>query len=1483
MPEVSQQDFSGGVNASAPAHLVGENEVASATNVDFGLERGAAVCRRGAGVLHAIGTGQVDGLFRHYSNPFNIGASPWYAAIGSTVYRGVSGTFTSILTGGGSQTTFGFYKNHALVCNGTGLVKDGGTSTTFETVDWVKQAPASAPTVAISTLTALQVAGVYQVVEGTASGDGTSTATVSVDGVSYRAQVNATPLATNLNLNGTNTIGDYGVDYLQISFNEPKMVTRVSRDYSIGDANFTNYWHTEMDVELATDALPEIDNLIEAAKNATLEEIEQMISDARQNIRAPMTRVSAAKDVFNVWAVPRSRFELISQSPQNLGWDNIQAVRVVVEALGPVEVKLTGWTIQGAETWPLNDPEVGVTYWETWATIEDGAVVSESAESPASTALKCQGARAVVTGGTGPTGSHGLTHRLWYRGGGLLRTPYCVGTTGIGTATFTDTMTDIEALRRRVMLERNLLSHAAMWSDLSAISEPWHDRVFVMYENRIRWSLPGRPDSFPALSEAVVSHAGDIGKALVVWPPGLVILNRDSVYEMNGSVFEGAGQDWVLQRTGSRHGVRAVRTVVKTPYGIPLLDYDGFYMYVPGQGVDACVDWVMERLGDAWRGAGTANPAAMKGDRIPAINLSYLQDSCAAYQDGKLYLGVPTGTATLPNAVFAMDFRSKQAQVYTYPFTFRTLFWDFEGNKLVAGGDGKLIWLEQATADPGNASIVWSVRTRAWTTTADTVLENFAIEHEVKDGRVEAVCDNTSTITLGTLTATARDWSTFKMSGTYANNVWFRVLGTQTAGGRDAVYGFRWTALAEPPRVQFWRTEHDVGGSQGEKRWDTHIGDVEILGTGTVTGKVYVDGVVIMTATYTGPTAGRLRKKTAFPIDTFGDIAYTVYESSGSVWFKHWVSQFETRPEPNTVSTWKTDVESLEENIVDAVDFDIDPNGTVTSTVFVDNVAKGTYTSTGTAQQSFTHALPNETYGRTIYTIHNGTGFKHYKTWYHLRQEPDRWTNFVATKISEGEAQWDLWAADIDCLGNTVLATAFVDGTALLTATLTGSGKTFQPFAFPNETYGHVGWVVYNASAGRFKHYATHFSKRPEPERVSNYVTVKESGEEAIWQGADVDIDCLGGAAVGVCSIDGVAVCTRTFSGNGRSVQNFAFYQVVGTSTNEVYGRVASVALTGVAGSKFKPYNTWYHKRVEPDRWEFFTTERTTGGERWWKVLIADIDCLGGTVLGTVMVDEVAVGTYTFTGTGRPAYPVGLPAETYGNSIWVKYIPVAPGRMKHYSTTYQSEAEPERLRFFETTYETSPSVGVVKTWLAELNPLGQTVLGTAYVDGTAVSTATFTGTLKKVFETGLPNITTGKTLKATYASSTGDFKHYRTAWETEAKPFGKKTWVVTYKKIGGATQLDLARFFDLEVEPQGTATITSVWDVDGTAVQTNTLTYTAREWRDRIPFGPGVRGYLFQQRITSDVPVHVWRSSVDAQRVGVKGLARITIRGTPEE
>ena len=108
-------------------------------------------------------------------------------------------------------------------------------------------------------------------------------------------------------------------------------------------------------------------------------------------------------------------------------------------------------------------------------------------------------------------------------------------------------------------------------------------------------------------------------------------------------------------------------------------------------------------------------------------------------------------------------------------------------------------------------------------------------------------------------------------------------------------------------------------------------------------------------------------------------------------------------------------------------------------------------------------------------------------------------------------------------------------------------------------------------------------------------------------------------------------------------------------------------------------------------------------------------------------------------------------------------------------------------------------------------------------------------------------------------------------WEFDPKPFNKTTWLVVYKKLGGITQLDMARYYAMDIEGPYLSTITNTWIIDGRVFCTDTFTLSsqnagesmnsqenilidgasviARMYNDQIPFPPGARGYLFQQKI----------------------------------
>ena len=253
----------------------------------------------------------------------------------------------------------------------------------------------------------------------------------------------------------------------------------------------------------------------------------------------------------------------------------------------------------------------------------------------------------------------------------------------------------------------------------------------------------------------------------MVWDR-LIVVNNNSVYEIDGSIWEGPNQDWVLRKTGAKRGSAASKTCIKTPYGVVLLSYDGMSLYYPGYGVDTPLNWIYEKIGDLWRGTGTSAPAVQKG-RIPGMNLSAISQSCAAYSDNKIYLAVPTGTnSTGCDTVFVLDMSKNAVWMYQpQGYLINSLYWDYAGARLMAGiSSGGVVQFEAGTTDLGQP-IKWSVRTRAWSTNKDMVLENLALEAGVGSGQIlaSAVLDNTNTISIGTFTSSAKQWYTAPFLG----------------------------------------------------------------------------------------------------------------------------------------------------------------------------------------------------------------------------------------------------------------------------------------------------------------------------------------------------------------------------------------------------------------------------------------------------------------------------------------------------------------------------------------------------------------------------------------------------------------------------------------------------------------------------------------------------------------------------------------------
>src|SRR5262249_52495107 len=241
---------------------------------------------------------------------------------------------------------------------------------------------------------------------------------------------------------------------------------------------------------------------------------------------------------------------------------------------------------------------------------------------------------------------------------------------------------------------------------------------------------------------------------------------------------------------------------------------------------------------------------------------------------------------------------------------------------------------------------------------------------------------------------------------------------------------------------------------------------------------------------------------------------------------------------------------------------------------------------------------------------------------------------------------------------------------------------------------------------------------------------------------------------------------------------------------------------------------------------------------------------------------------------------------TYGRTVWASYAFSFPA--KHYSTSFLGEKEPPRVTSWRHSPEPLPSDSHLRTWLPELDCLGQPVVGAFYANGTLIQATTFTGSGRQRYEVGLDldslqSLNEGRVWEARYSSS-NPFKHYGTELESEAWPYKKNVWAFSYQKLGGASQVDVPRFWSLEYDAPSLATCTAWWDVDGAALSTQTLTLTAGNgFLDRLALPFKGRGRLFQCRLRFDVPCGVAAVNVDLLQEGIKGLTRRGKPGSPRQ
>lgn len=1304
------------LNLTSARDKLAEGEVASALNIDFGREVGAAVVRRGTSPIYAgstrISHPNVRTIARHYIDPYSIGSSKWYTSTATATYRDLTQ-----IGSGGEHVPMVQFKEWMIISTEAGGIMDDGTTT----IPWIGHAPSTAPSVSVENAPLYQPAGVWtaqQVTTWTPAGDGNGGVAEGTD----KIVIQFTPS------NGNFDLAEDSIFYIDISLSNTDVV--VTQEWSIGAPDFKNVMRAQC-VPGQPTALFANPALVVDIANASLEERERMLEEMRMHAKMPSTALTLSPNVYGVWAVQRPMFEMSSSVAAD--WSNIGAVRYIVEGTGDMMVGIRNLAVSNTTGYPLNDPSSGYVWWETWVTKKDGYVSRESAPSPPSARKPVQAARATITLPVTPPASYGYTHRRIYRQGGYMRDAYLVAEVPIATTTVIDAKSDVDALLGNVRMVRDIYSNQEFGGYATCFSEPFNGRLVFGFENRIWWSEPNMPGMVRRTSWAEVSHAGDHVQAIVNWGPILVVINRDSIYEVDGELR--------VQRSNSPRGSKAKKVPCSTPYGIPILDYDGLHFYQPGASNIIQYDWIQRAVGNL----------------SPLLNTYYINNSFAVWADNRLYLAIPTQSSS-PDTILVFDFVHQTTSLWKYPYAITAGYWNQVDNELILGTPHGLVNGNSRFSDndwtpTAELPVTWNFETGLWTFVPESRLMNIGVDWRGSASVEIAANGGPYTTILSSSGPRRRELPT--ASGTLYNTVSFRFSGQ----GPGAVYALEWDAYDEVPKVLFARSPY--------ARFDTdmRLNAVTVHAdalSSNVTVRVYVNGSVVHTTTITGD----------------GPTGYTI-----------------TIPE------------------------------TVGASAFVE--------------------------------LESTTPFRFYELRFHGEPEPAVVTRLrVDEKIYEQEQEFKAWAANMDCLGNTVTVSIYIDATLITTFQVSGQGRKGYvqalPASGPVHPMGRHIWAEY--SGGPFRHYATWYEVKAEPSRLHHFRTNPDMrGEEHEWKAFSYVLE---GTATAKVYIDGAEVLQKSVSGAG--------VEALPPST---FGRTAYVVYSSSA--PFKHYGTTFTTRAEPHRLTSFRTDPDMRGEEHeWRTISYVLE---GSATAEVYIDGVLVTTFTATGAGVQA----LPPLTYGRTAYVIYTSSTP--FKHYGTSWGAEVEPPRVTSWVYTHEPLPSTARLKTLVSVLNCLGGTVTAQVEVDGVVVKTVELTGGGRTTYNTALD--VSGASVRVFYSAAT-PFKHYSSVVELAPEPFLKDEWFFRFMRVGGFVSFVYPRRYNLDVEGEGTVTVE--WTNQDGVFHTTTHTIHGRTYLTWMPFPANVASTLLKCRITSSTPFRVWAVSMDVEYNMPTRTARTTIRGTPD-
>ena len=783
----------GGLNLSAP-ELINEDQCQACENVDFSSIVGRLVTRKGTAKLNtatlAVGTNSnIYANFKLYNSGNN---NYRYTHAGTSHFRNFVSYKTSISTKPVKAVGF---RDQAFFSDGTSLWSDDGTSTNG--YSWGITAPGSAVSVSTGAVPSTVVAHfdnsgtnseAWGAVEGTQTFD-TATykegaeslsilcSTSSYLGISTLVLSTAIDLSTNAG--GTTAGQAYFTMWAYVA--DATKLDSITVEFDVNDGSFqSDYYSDTVDALTTVTSAP---TYLQGDPSQAAYFYDYFGTSPPSFVQPTVKTIQKIGNGWSKLLLSQTDFNRVGAA-SGKDWSTVKAIKVQFNGNAQTTVKFDDLEIIG-NTLTLG---TAVYYWyETFQHRDSGGnLLDESNASPVSAGLSAAGGSVVVTT-TNTTTTSFVNYRGFYRIGGNLPQPYMVGTatyTG-GTSTFTDTLSDLNALYTNIPLATD---NDAPVAGNYFLEGPHYDRIFMGTGTKIAWTKVNQPHSAPTTNTAPIpgGQAGDTIQAIRKYARRIYVYTYTTVYELSGS----AEDTFDFHKTYSRTG---------TPAGNTVVDAGDRMIYLGGVGTlpsgifyhDGNIDKKVSfgRLEPFF--TGRTSPGG-----IAALNTSSVSICSAAWHRHNYWMAYPSGTSTACDRLLRVDL-SHEAEgipisIYSYSAPAEISFIDTEpiDGLLVAGGtDGYLYQLETGADDAGTG-IAWYWRTKDFALSKDLDRKPLWLaQADMNSGSQDVVFTQYSdngkhTSTLGTSTTTELDWSQIVKGETShfaRRNVSLKLAGTATA------------------------------------------------------------------------------------------------------------------------------------------------------------------------------------------------------------------------------------------------------------------------------------------------------------------------------------------------------------------------------------------------------------------------------------------------------------------------------------------------------------------------------------------------------------------------------------------------------------------------------------------------------------------------------------------------------------------------------